>query len=83
MIKFNLDNAIDSIATQLETTYKRASDLDYIKEYTLPSVSEEKLLNIGFNFKGMTTSTHIPLYEYENLIAVFDNQLLHICQVGD
>lgn len=83
MIKFNLDKAIEDIANQLETTYKRATDTGYIKEYLLPNVEESKLLEIGFIYKGNTDYMQSPLYEYENLLAIFDDQILHICQVGD
>ena len=83
MIKFNLDEAIKDIANQLETTYKRTTETDYIKEYLLPNVEESKLLEIGFIYKGNTTYMNSPLYEYENLLAIFDDQILHICQVGD
>lgn len=83
MIKLNLDDAIISIAQALETTYKKADKYKYSKEYMLPNVEEDKLIAVGFEYKGKTTSTGLPLYEYENLIAVFDYQILHICQVGD
>lgn len=83
MVKFDLDTIIESIADSLETTYKKVESFKYSKEYILPNVEEPKLLELGFQYKGLTTSTKLPLYEYENLIAVFDYQLLHICQVGD
>lgn len=83
MVKFNLETAIESIANSLETTYKKVKTFKYSKEYILPNVEESKLLEFGFEYKGLTTSTKLPLYEYENLIAIFEDQVLHICQVGD
>lgn len=83
MVKFDLETAIESIANSLETTYKKVKIFKYSKEYILPNVEESKLLELGFEYKGLTTATKLPLYEYENLIAIFEDQVLHICQVGD
>ena len=83
MIEFNLDEIIRDIATSLNTTYRKVEKYPYSREYILPNVNESDLIDYGFEYKGLTTSTKMPMYEYENLIAYFDYQQLHIYQLLD
>lgn len=83
MIKFDLDIIIGDIASALDTTYVKVEKYPYSKEYILPNVDKEDLVAYGFVYKGLTTSTLMPMYEYENLVAYFDYQQLHIYQILD
>lgn len=81
MVQFDLDIIIEDIASALDTTYHKVEKYPYSKEYILPNVDKDDLINFGFKYKGLTTSTLLPLYEYENLVAYFDYQQLHIYQI--
>lgn len=83
MIKFDLDIIIGDIASALDTTYEKVDKYPFSKEYILPNVDEADLEAYGFVYKGLTTSTLMPMYEYENLVAYFDYQQLHIYQILD
>ena len=83
MIKFNIDEIIDNIADALGTTYEPATTNTTFREYVLPNVIEEDLIEYGFEFVGLSEVTKLPLYVYENLQAHFDEQILHIYEVGD
>lgn len=83
MVHFDLDEAIEEIAGNLGTTYTKSTRSDYSKEYLLPDVDSDDLLTLGFEYKGLTEYTEYPYYEWENLIAIYEDSILHICQLED
>lgn len=82
MIEFDLDAAIDDISESLGQPYTNVSNSEFSKEYTLPNVEEEDLLGLGFEFKGYSQIAEYPYYEWNNLMAVYIGDVLHICQLG-
>lgn len=47
-------------------------------EYHISNVTEEILTNLGFEFKGYTLYGNAPYYEKENILAYFDDVILHV-----
>lgn len=49
-------------------------------EYLISDVTEEMLLDIGFEYKGLTLGTISPYYILDNILAYFDDELLHVVE---
>lgn len=77
-IKFILEYKIKDIEKQLGT---KAIFNKQFNEYILTGVSEEKLLELGFEFCGYSLRTNNPMYRYENIEAIYEQQNLHIYEI--
>ncbi len=50
-------------------------------EYFISDVTEEMLLDLGFKFKGYTHYGIAPYYEKDNILAYFDDVVLHVMEI--
>lgn len=77
--KFVLKDIIKKLAENLNT--KATLDNKFELEYILPNVTEEQLLEQGFEYVGKSQYTNYPMYRKENLEALFLDSVLHIYEV--
>ena len=77
--KFNL---ID-IVTLIETTANTKARLDnkFGLEYLIPNVSEQNLIDAGFEFKEKSSYNICPIYQKSNILAHFDEGILHVYEL--
>ena len=77
--KFNL---ID-IVKLIETTSNSKARLDnkFGLEYLVPNVSEQNLIDSGFEFKEKSSFNVCPIYQRSNILAHFDEGILHVYEL--
>lgn len=77
--KFNL---ID-IVKLIETTSNSKARLDnkFGLEYLIPNVSEQNLIDTGFEFKEKSSFNVCPIYQRSNILAHFDEGILHVYEL--
>lgn len=78
-VNFILKDTINVIAEKLGT--KAQLDNKFGLEYLLPNVTEEKLIEAGFKYIG-TDRENRPMYRYENIEAIFMENLLHMYELN-
>ena len=72
---------IDSVATQIETAtgikMKLVNEFD--PEYiSLGQITEDDLVDLGFEFSGYSSYVKCPVYKLNNIEAIFDDTILHL-----
>lgn len=76
--RFKLESIVELIATTAKT--KAKLDPKFELEYIIPKVSEKMLTDLGFVFKEKSSYKVCPIYQMGNIIAWFDETLLHISE---
>lgn len=51
-----------------------------VEEYFISEVTEAMLLELGFEFKGYTHYGIAPYYVKDNILAYFDDVVLHVME---
>lgn len=79
--KYNLKTVVDKIS---ETSGGTVNDTKRFEgsgdEYLISNVEEQMLLDMGFEFKGYTTYNTAPYYIMGNILAYFDDVVLHVVE---
>lgn len=52
-----------------------------VDEYFISEVTEEILIDLGFEFKGYTSYGVAPYYEKDNIMCYFDDVVLHVMEI--
>ena len=74
--KFNLIDIVKLIETTSNT--KARLDNKFGLEYLIPNVSEQNLIDAGFEFKEKSSFNVCPIYQRANILAHFDESILHV-----
>ena len=77
MIKLNVKQIADKLANNVNS---KAIYNETYNCYTIGNISEEVILNEGFIYQGLEDYHKKPLYIYENLLGVFDDNLFKLCE---
>ena len=78
-IKFNLIDVVKLIETTANT--KARLDNKFGLEYLIPNVSEQNLIDAGFEFKEKSSFNVCPIYQRANILAHFDESILHVYEL--
>ena len=78
-IKFNLIDIVKLIETTANT--KARLDNKFGLEYLIPNVSEQNLIDAGFEFKEKSSFNVCPIYQRANILAHFDESILHVYEL--
>ena len=78
MVQIKLSNIITSLENKLDSKSRYSLFTD---EYIMSNVTEQKLLENGFEFKGYDNSKKYPIYRFENIEGIFDKGVLHLYQL--
>ena len=75
---FGIDIVINMLETATNVKFKLVNEFD--KEYiSLGQISEQQLLDVGFEFTGYSSYVKCPVYQLgKNIEAVFNETILHI-----
>lgn len=78
----NTNYKLEDIVKLIENECGQKARLErkFSKEYLIGKVTEENLLNIGFKFKEYTQYDICPMYTMGNIVALFDDTILHIME---
>lgn len=77
-----LNDLTDSLDTKLGSKGKWEPRFE--QEYIMSNVSEEALVEYGFKFISYDVMHKYPIYRYENLEAVYDeDNVLYIYETGE
>lgn len=76
---------LDLIAKKIQevsggTIDKKKKFEDSADEYFISDVTEDMLLELGFEYKGYTMYGIAPYYELDNILAYFDDVVLHVME---
>ena len=77
--KFNLIDIVKLIETTANT--KARLDSKFGLEYLIPNVSEQNLIDAGFEFKEKSSFNVCPIYQRANILAHFDESVLHVYEL--
>ena len=77
--KFNLIDIVKLIETTANT--KARLDNKFGLEYLIPNVSEQNLIDAGFEFKEKSSFNVCPIYQRANILAHFDESILHVYEL--
>ena len=77
--KFNLIDMVKLIETTSNT--KARLDNKFGLEYLIPNVSEQNLIDAGFEFKEKSSFNVCPIYQRANILAHFDESILHVYEL--
>jgi hypothetical protein len=77
--KFNLIDIVKLIETTSNT--KARLDNKFGLEYLIPNVSEQNLIDAGFEFKEKSSFNVCPIYQRANILAHFDESILHVYEL--
>lgn len=77
--KFNLIDVVKLIETTANT--KARLDNKFGLEYLIPNVSEQNLIDAGFEFKEKSSFNVCPIYQRANILAHFDESILHVYEL--
>lgn len=80
-IKYSLDTVVSSIVELSGGSKQKTKKFEGSQdEYLLSDVTEEMLIELGFEFKGYTCYGAAPYYEKGNILAYFDDVVLHVME---
>lgn len=77
--KFNLIDIVKLIETTSNT--KARLDNKFGLEYLIPNVSEQNLIDAGFEFKEKSSFNVCPIYQRANILVHFDESILHVYEL--
>lgn len=77
--KFNLIDIVKLIETTANT--KARLDNKFGLEYLIPNVSEQNLIDTEFEFKEKSSFNVCPIYQKANILAHFDESVLHVYEL--
>ena len=77
--KFNLIDVVKLIETIANT--KARLDNKFGLEYLIPNVTEQNLIDAGFEFKEKSSFNVCPIYQRANILAHFDESILHVYEL--
>ena len=77
--KFNLIDIVKLIETTSNT--KARLDNKFGLEYLIPNVSEQNLIDAGFEFKEKSSFNVCPIYQRANILAHVDESILHVYEL--
>ena len=77
--KFNLIDVVKLIETTANT--KARLDNKFGLEYLIPNVTEQNLIDAGFEFKEKSSFNVCPIYQRANILAHFDESILHVYEL--
>lgn len=78
-IKYNLKSVVDKIAEKSDGIVNKMKKFEgTAEEYFISEVTEEMLLELGFEYKGYTHYGIAPYYLKGNILAYFDDVVLHV-----
>ena len=77
--KFNLIDIVKLIETTANT--KARLDNKFGLEYLIPNVTEQNLIDAGFEFKEKSSFNVCPIYQRANILAHFDESILHVYEL--
>lgn len=75
-IEYNLENIVAQIEKISNQKAKKESKFNL--EYIIGNVTEEHLTEIGFKFIEYSQYNRCPVYQLGNILALFDDQILHV-----
>lgn len=77
-VVYTVETVATMIKNTLGVTMKLVNEFDVEYIATAP-VSEEQLVNLGFEFTGFSSGVKCPMYRLgANIEAIFDDTILHI-----
>lgn len=80
--KLDLEVVVNQIAEKSKGIVRKQKRLeDPSGEYYISEVTEEMLLDLGFEYKGFTHYGVAPYYEKDNILAYFDDVVLHVMEM--
>lgn len=80
--KHNLESIVKSIKEASNGIVEKKKKFeDSADEYFISNVTESMLLDLGFEFKGYTMYGAAPYYEKDNIMAYFDDVVLHVMEM--
>lgn len=77
--KFNLIDIVKLIETIANT--KARLDSKFGLEYLIPNVTEQNLIDAEFEFKEKSSFNVCPIYQRANILAHFDEGILHVYEL--
>lgn len=77
--RFELKLVAEELATKAGT--KANLDPKFELEYIVPKVNETILTDLGFEFKEKSSYRVCPIYQKGNILAWFDETLLHVATI--
>lgn len=81
-IKYDLKTVANQIAQTSGGLIRRMKKYeDSTEEYFISEVTEQMLLDLGFTYKGYTSYGVAPYYEKSNILAYFDDVVLHVMEI--
>lgn len=77
-VYYNIDAVVENLKTETSINFKLINEMD--AEYVaMGEISEQELLDIGFEFIGYSDYVKCPMYRLgKNIEAIFDDTILHI-----
>lgn len=77
--RFELKLIAEEIASKAGT--KATLDPKFELEYIIPKVTETILTDLGFEFKEKSSYKVCPVYQKGNILALFDETILHVSKI--
>lgn len=76
----NTNYRLIDIVSLIEKTCNTKAELDnkFKLEYLISNVTEDKLKELGFEYIEKSSYDVCPIYRFNNIIAHFDQNLLHV-----
>lgn len=78
---YNLKSEVDKLKDASGgIVNKRKKFENSADEYFISDVTEDMLIELGYKFGGYTTYNTSPYYEKGNILAYFDDVVLHVME---
>lgn len=76
--QFNLKTIVDEIAQKVGDTPELDEKFELV--YLIDNVTEEDLLDMGFQYTGMSRGNVYPTYQLGNIFAAFNGPVLQVME---